>query len=97
MLGKQGHPFLLPPLPKRNIKKSWHGGEGGRRQRSALFLSGAFFLATALAVLLCLVSPEGSVSAGDSHLEALGRTCPSSEGETIQSPRTWLPRPVYPT
>lgn len=37
------------------------------------WFSRAFFLAPALAALLCQVSSVGSVSARDSHLEALGR------------------------
>lgn len=42
------------------------------RERYSCF-SGAFFLAPALAALLCQVSSVGSVSARDSHLEVLGR------------------------
>lgn len=52
-------PFnLLSPLPKRNIEKPWRG-VGAREV--LLFLSGAFFLATALAALLCPL-PTGSGS-----------------------------------
>lgn len=76
---------LLSPLPKRNIKKPWHG-VGCQRSASVFVRS-----------LLPGHSPRCPPVPGrqwvrlarDSHLES--EQNPPSEAETIQYPRPWLP------
>lgn len=90
VLGKQGHPFLLSFTPSQKEHQealAWIRGKEEPEKYSCL--PGAFFLATALASPLCLVSPVGSVSA-ESHVEAPGRTSLQKGSHTV--PQTSAPQ-----
>lgn len=73
MPGRQGHSslFTFTSLPKETSRSPGLGGERAPGKHSCL--SGAFFLAIALAALPCLMSPVGLVSVGNILLEALDR------------------------
>lgn len=95
VLGKQGHPFLLTVTPsqKEHQEVLASGGRGDRE--GFLFLSRAFFLATALAAP-CAWCPRGQAQP-ETAIWRLGRTLLQKGSHTV--PQTWAPQTtlVYPT